>query len=133
MAASTVAGAVLCFRSPVLDRPTSWLCALPLLALSILMVSRVRYRSFKDVDLRARLPFRTVLLIAAFIAAIAINPHIAIFALAVFYVISGPIGQILAMRRGTPRRPRGEDAGGTAPHGNLDGPDSQAEVPFGAR
>ena len=133
MAASTVAGSVLCFRTPIQEKATSWLFALPLLALSLLMVSRVRYRSFKDIDLRVRLPFRTVLLIAAFIAGVALDPHIAIFALALFYVISGPFGQLLAMRRGTPRRPRGEDAGGTSPRGGLEGSDPPAEMPFGAR
>jgi CDP-diacylglycerol--serine O-phosphatidyltransferase len=131
MAASTVAGSVLCFRSPILDKPMSWLFAAALLVLSVLMVSRVRYRSFKDIDLRVRLPFRTVLLIAAFIAGIALNPHIAIFALALFYVVSGPVGQLLAMRRGTPRRPRGEDAPGGASRAGESGP--AAEVPFGAR
>ena len=134
MAASTVAGAILCFRVPLQEKPTSWLFALPMLALSVLMVSRVRYRSFKDVDLRVRWPFRTVLLIAAFIAAIALNHHIAIFALALLYVISGPVGQILAMRRGTPKRPRGEDASGTSPRGGgAEGSDPAAEVPLGVR
>jgi len=133
MAASTVAGAVLCFRLPVHESVKSGIFALSLLALSVLMVSRVRYRSFKDVDLRARLPFRTVLFIAVFIAAIALNYHIAIFALALFYVISGPVGQVLSLRRGTPRRPRGEDAGGAAPRSGVEGADAQAELPHGAR
>lgn len=134
MAAAAVAGCVLCFRFRIQDKVTSWLFALPLLALAILMVSRIRYRSFKDIDLRVRLPFRTVLLIAVFIAVIAVNHNIAIFALALFYVLSGPVGQLLALRRGGPRRPRGEDAGGAAPRGGgVEGSDPPAEVPFGAR
>jgi CDP-diacylglycerol---serine O-phosphatidyltransferase len=137
MAAAAVAGCVLCFRFRITERATSAFFALPLLALAGLMVSRIRYRSFKDIDLRLRLPFRTVLLIAGFIAAIALNPHIAIFALALFYVLSGPVAQLLTlMRRGTPRRPgRGEDVHGpAAPRGGgVEGSDPPAEVPFGAR
>ena len=87
------------------------------------MVSRIRYRSFKDLDLRMRRPFRIVLVIAAMLAGVAINPPLAIFVVAFIYLLSGPALYLASFRNGRRRSPRPEEPAG------ADG----TEVPFGAR
>jgi len=125
MAAAAVAGCVLRFRHGISNRLVSGLFGLLILAVSLLMVSRIRYRSFKDLDLRSRRPFRVVLLIAAMMAGIALNPPLAIFVVAFVYLLSGPAAYLASLRggRGQPIRPQPDPAA----------PESTSEVPFSAR
>jgi CDP-diacylglycerol--serine O-phosphatidyltransferase len=57
---------------------------------ALLMVSRIRYRSFKDFDLRNRRSYKAVLPIAAALVAVLTQPKWAIPALAFGYLLSGP-------------------------------------------
>ena len=57
---------------------------------AILMVSNVRYYSFKDIDFKGRVPFLYILLIVIVFVAIAVNPAIVIFAGSLIYTLSGP-------------------------------------------
>lgn len=73
--------------------------------LALLMVSNVRYYSFKDIDLRARMPFYAVvgmIVLAMFVVA---QPQILFFLGVLVYVGSGPINLIvrLTRRRGRAR------------------------------
>lgn len=69
--------------------------AVPLLVLGVLvaalMVSRVRYSSFKSVDFRGKVPFLTVVLVVLVLAGIALEPPVVLFALFFIYMLSGPI------------------------------------------
>jgi CDP-diacylglycerol--serine O-phosphatidyltransferase len=68
--------------------------------LSYLMISTIRYRSFKDLDLRRRRPAWILPVIALFFALVAIRPQVALVSLAALFVASGPIGKIVtALRR----------------------------------
>ena len=74
-------------------------------ALALLMVSNVRYYSFKDIDLRARMPFYAVvgmIVLAMFVVA---QPQILFFLGILTYVGSGPTNLIvkLTRRRGRAR------------------------------
>ena len=58
--------------------------------LGLLMVSRFRYRSFKEFDLRSRRSYIYVLPLAAILVAIAIHPQGALLFFAALYLISAP-------------------------------------------
>ena len=60
-------------------------------AIGVLMVSNVKYRSFKDLKLKKKIPFLLALAIAATYALIAVNPAICLFAIFAIYTLSGPI------------------------------------------
>jgi CDP-diacylglycerol---serine O-phosphatidyltransferase len=69
------------------------LLALPMVLLpAFLMVSTIRYRSFKTLDLGARRSYRNLLVMALVIAAIATHPQITLAAFAYTYLASGLIG-----------------------------------------
>lgn len=80
--------------------------AVPLGVLTIivasLMVSSIRYSSFKSIDFKGRVPFFTVVLAVFIIAAIALEPPEMLFAIFFIYLLSGPahtLWQIRKMRR----------------------------------
>lgn len=79
-----------------------------LLVVSALMVSRIRYRSFKELDLRRRLPHTGVVLVAMILALIVLDPENVLLALAVGYTVSGPVEQVFVRWRG--RQPSVEPA-----------------------
>lgn len=58
--------------------------------LSWLMVSKVKYRSFKDVDLGERRSYKTVFLIALVLILVAWNPRLILMVMALVYASSGP-------------------------------------------
>ena len=74
--------------------------------LSYLMISTIRYRSFKDLDLRRRRPAWILPAIALFFAIVAYRPEIALATLALVFVVSGPVGKLLSLtRRAEPAPP----------------------------
>ncbi len=66
--------------------------------LSFLMVSRVRYRSFKDIDLRRPRGFRFVALMAAALAFSALFPELTLLLAMWAYVMSGPLAKVVPER-----------------------------------
>lgn len=67
--------------------------------LAYLMVSNIRYNSFKDPELVKRQPFGFLVLAIIFIIVIVAQPEIMLFAMASIYVASGPIGTFLSRGR----------------------------------
>ena len=55
------------------------------------MVSNVRYRSFKDFDLRGRVPFVAVLAVVMVFVLISIEPASVLLTLFAIYTVSGPV------------------------------------------
>ena len=99
MAAGIVASAVLAFHDWELDATRSWGLLAMTFLLGFVMVSNFRYRSFKDIDLRERLPF-TYLVVGVFLLAlIALRPEIMLFVLFLTYAILGAIFGILRLGR----------------------------------
>lgn len=77
---------------------TDWYAALALpmvLVPGFLMVSTVRYRSFKTFDLRSPRSYRNLILMATVIAAIATHPQISLVVLAYAYLLSAFIGMAI--------------------------------------
>jgi CDP-diacylglycerol--serine O-phosphatidyltransferase len=75
--------------------------------LGLLMVSRFRYRSFKEFDLRSRRSYIYVLPLAAIVVAIAMYPKGALLFFAALYLISAPIAYVwgLITRTGSASSP----------------------------
>ncbi len=79
----------------ILDRQTAGLVATMLFAIALLMVSTIRYRSFKDIGRDRDRTQRQVVAIAVILAAIAIEPQGALLVLSAAYVLSGPLTFVL--------------------------------------
>lgn len=58
--------------------------------LSFLMISNIRYNSFKDSELFRRRPFQTLLLIVFLFTIVAARPTVMLFSLLFLYTVSGP-------------------------------------------
>ncbi len=82
-----------------------WLALL--VACAFLMVSTWRFYSFKDIDLRGRHPFGSVVLIGILIAGIWYFSHYVLFFIALVYMLSGVLARLpyVLRRRTTPPPP----------------------------
>lgn len=69
------------------------------LVVGLLMVSNVRYRSFKDLDLKGKVPFVALLAVVMVFVFISIDPPQVLFAVFVFYGLSGPVVTLLTIRK----------------------------------
>lgn len=99
MAAGIVASAVLAFTDLGIEASHSiWLLMMTIL-LAFVMVSTFRYRSFKDIDLKRRLPFTYLVAGVGVIAVIAIRPEVTLFILFMSYAILGAVFGILRLGR----------------------------------
>lgn len=67
--------------------------------LSLLMVSTIRYRSFKHVNLHNRWPFFSLVIVVGIIFVIAAEPQITMFALVLTYVLSGLLEEIFTLHK----------------------------------
>ncbi|HEY8514272.1 MAG TPA: CDP-diacylglycerol--serine O-phosphatidyltransferase [Candidatus Binatia bacterium] len=73
-------------------------------ALAFLMVSNLRYNSFKDLDLRARAPFYSVVAMLVVLTLVVAQPQLLFFCVILAYVASGPIGLVVTLLRRRGRR-----------------------------
>ena len=64
-----------------------------------LMVSNVRYYSFKELDLKGRVPFITILVVVLVFVLVSSDPPLVLFALSILYAISGPVLTLVFIRR----------------------------------
>lgn len=83
-------------------------------AAALLMISRFRYRSFKDLDLRRPQPTIVLVLVATVIGIVALDPENVLLLLAVGYTVSGPLERAwtrLSSRRDTEREIPPEEPG----------------------
>jgi CDP-diacylglycerol--serine O-phosphatidyltransferase len=69
------------------------------IATGLLMVSNFRYNSFKDIDLRGRMPFVKAILVMLAFAVIFTNPPLVLFLIFTGYAVSGPAMTLLMLRR----------------------------------
>lgn len=80
-----------------------WPVGIPALVITvlagILMVSNVRYYSFKEIDFRYRVPFMAMVLGVLAVALASVHPPTVLFVLALTYMVSGPVLTILRRRR----------------------------------
>jgi CDP-diacylglycerol---serine O-phosphatidyltransferase len=65
----------------------------------LLMVSNVRYRSFKDLDLKGKVPFVAILAVVLVFVLVSLDPPQVLFAGFLVYAVSGPVGTLLSLRK----------------------------------
>lgn len=65
----------------------------------VLMVSNTRYYSFKDLDLRGRVPFVSVLAVVLVFVFISSDPPLVLFLASLGYAVSGPVMTLVHIRR----------------------------------
>ena len=65
----------------------------------LLMVSNVRYYSFKDLDMRGRVPFVVILLVVLVFAIVSTDPSRILWFIFIAYSLSGPVQALLRWRR----------------------------------
>ncbi|MDH5591497.1 MAG: CDP-diacylglycerol--serine O-phosphatidyltransferase, partial [Gammaproteobacteria bacterium] len=108
-AAACVAGWVWAGTSNNVDASLMTAIALPLtFACGILMVSTVRYHSFKELDLRGKVPFVVMLVLVLVFALVAIDPPLILFGSFVIYALSGPIFTLIKIRQHRTERHQGK-------------------------
>ncbi len=93
-----------------IDEPSRFVTVVGLvvtLFASLLMVSNILFRSFKDFDLKGRVPFVALLVVVMAFVLISIDPPIVLFAGFLIYAVSGPIGALL---RGRSKRSSGNSS-----------------------
>jgi CDP-diacylglycerol--serine O-phosphatidyltransferase len=66
---------------------------------AVLMVSNVRYHSFKQIDLKNRVPFVAILVVVLIFAAISLDPPKILFLIFFCYGLSGPILTLWSLRK----------------------------------
>jgi CDP-diacylglycerol--serine O-phosphatidyltransferase len=67
--------------------------------LAFLMVSNIRYLSFKELELAKRKPFSIFIFVILSMIVIIMEPTIVLFAFILFYVFSGPVNMVMAWRK----------------------------------
>ncbi len=67
--------------------------------LAFLMVSSIRYYSFKELDLAKRKPVSSLVCAVLGLTVVVMRPTIMLFLLVLLYVLSGPVGMLIAWRK----------------------------------
>lgn len=91
MAAGIVASSVLAFTDLGWEAQGSRLLLFMTILLAFVMVSTFRYRSFKDLDLKERLPFQYLILGVGIIVVVALYPEVMLFVLFLSYATLGAV------------------------------------------
>jgi CDP-diacylglycerol--serine O-phosphatidyltransferase len=97
--AAQIAAVVHAAPEPIGERTVSAILLAATVCLGLLMVSTVRYRSFKSLDLRSRRSYFQVVLIAAGIGLVFVHPQWMLLATATTYTVSGPLMQVVGLIR----------------------------------
>ncbi len=97
--------------------------AVPALAVvlvpAFLMVSTIRFRSFKTIDLQSRRSYTVLFLLALGIAAIVAHPHVMLVVMAYSYLASGLVSYVYNRLRRRPVEPAPEHPAGDATIASL--------------
>lgn len=65
----------------------------------LLMVSNVRYHSFKGVNWRSKVPFVTILMFVFVLVFVSAEPALVLFLIFLVYAVSGPVLTVILLRR----------------------------------
>lgn len=79
----------------------AWLTCAVTISIGVLMVSNVRFYSFKELDLKGRVPFMAMLVVILVFVLVSLDPPQVLFGTFVLYALSGPFvtGWLLLRRR----------------------------------
>ncbi len=100
-AAALIAGIVWLGESiGIPDEKANLLITLPVTVISgILMVSNIRYHSFKQIDLKGKVPFVSILVVVMVFFLFSSNPPLILTSVAFCYACSGPVFTLIMIRR----------------------------------
>jgi CDP-diacylglycerol--serine O-phosphatidyltransferase len=102
-AAGVPAATVFAWPYPLTDYPPAVLALAVVLLPALLMVSTIRFRSFKRIDLGWRRSYLSLFVIAAVLAVFAVEPRVALLVLAYGYMTSAFVGLAYSrLRRRSP-------------------------------
>lgn len=91
MAAGIVASSVLAYTDLGINPTANVGLLIMTFLLGFVMVSNFRYRSFKDLDLKERLPFRYLVVGVIIFTAVALRPEVNLFILFLTYAVLGAL------------------------------------------
>lgn len=95
-AAGLVAATVFYFPGGLLTYPVALAGAVIMVVPALLMISTIKFQSFKTFDLKMRRGYRGLFLVAAFIALLVTYPHEVLIVLAYSYFASGFVGTLMS-------------------------------------
>jgi CDP-diacylglycerol--serine O-phosphatidyltransferase len=109
-AAAMIAGAVWMAVDRGMDVTLlAWPAAILTLLVGLLMVSNIRYNSFKEFDPRDRIPFVALVLIMLGFGVFVLNPPTIMFVGFILYVVSGPVLTLMQLKERRMARKQGTD------------------------
>ncbi len=85
-------------------------------SLAFLMVSNIKYYSFKELNLSRRMPFRLLVGLILLLIVVAAEPPVMLFVLTLGYVLSGPVTELMYRRKKLAQKTTGtakKEAGAT--------------------
>lgn len=88
----------------------SWLAAFFTAGAGLLMVSNFRFHSFKDIDVRGRVPFIVAVVVMLAFALVFLHPPVILFAGFTTYAVSGPVLTLVRRRQHKANRKRERSA-----------------------
>ena len=109
-AAGLVAATIFYFPEGLAAKPQAWLGLVMLTVPALLMVSTIRFQSFKSFDLGMQGGYRILLLVAVFIGLLVTFPHEVLMVIAYSYFASGFIGTLMNKLKGRTAEPAQVDA-----------------------
>lgn len=86
--------------------PYNWIAFALTLTAGLLMVSNIRYHSFKGIDFRGKVPFMAILIVVVIIVLVSYDPPIVLFSVFLLYAISGPVMTLWQLRQRRAQRAR---------------------------
>jgi CDP-diacylglycerol---serine O-phosphatidyltransferase len=93
-AAAVVAGSVWAFSAFTVSLPLAYLTVIIVAGSGVLMVSNILYYSFKELDLKGRVPFVAILIVVLIYAVVATAPAQVLLVGFTIYALSGPVQAI---------------------------------------
>ena len=93
------------YASGIPGESMPWISAIATLCMALLMVSNVKFRSFKDFDVKNKIPFVVLIGLIVVFVLIFFDPPRVLFLMALAYAISGPAGWLLRWKKGIEESP----------------------------
>lgn len=88
-----------CVQYEIDGAAIAWIVAIVAVLLAILKISSIRYRSFKDLNLRGKVPFLVIPIIGLLFVLISFSPPDILLTLFFAYVASGPVFAVVRFIR----------------------------------
>lgn len=125
-AAGIVAGAVWVGADNMIDgSDVSWIAAFLTTSVGLLMVSNVRFNSFKEIDFRGKVPFIMLVAVMLGFAVLLLQPPLVLFLVFFLYAVAGVGMTLIHLRRRRSDRKTGAGDGGADAGTAMDTSDKQ--------